>query len=56
MGGGTKTRNMAKELPIIKYRNRLYFFDDKAQELRNIEDASDIVKFQDMDMNLIQEA
>ena len=47
---------MAKGLPIIKYQNRLYFFDDKAFEIRNIEDPSDIVKFQDMDMNQIQEA
>ncbi len=34
----------------------MYFFDDKALEIRNIEDPSDIIKFQDMDMNQIQEA
>ena len=34
----------------------MYFFDVKTLEIRNIEDPSDTIKFQDMDTNLIQEA
>lgn len=33
----------------------MYFFDDKALEIRNIEDPSDSIKFQDMDMTKLEE-
>ena len=42
--------------PIIKYRGRLYFFDEKQNQIQNIEDPSDLVLFSDMDMSLIEEA
>ena len=46
---------MATELPIIKYANKLYFWNDKIKQIQNIEDPSDYLGFQDIDMAKIEE-
>ena len=42
--------------PIIRYKGKLYIFDDKSLQIQNIEDMSDIISFSELDMSLLEEA
>jgi hypothetical protein len=34
---------MVKQLPVVKFRHKLYFLDGRLGQIRNIEDPSDFL-------------
>ena len=42
---------MVRQLPIIEYKGKRYFRDDRLRQIRNIENPHDFVDFEDMQTN-----
>jgi hypothetical protein len=40
---------MVKQLPIIDYKGKKYFRDDRLGQIRNVENPHDYVEFEDLE-------
>ena len=46
---------MAEGLLVVKYAGRMYIWDEVKKQIRNIEDPSDTIYFQDLELNKLEE-
>jgi len=46
---------MAKMLPIIGYKGKMYFYDERLHQIRNVENPHDFLDFSEVDFSKMQE-
>lgn len=46
---------MAKDVPIIKYRGKLFYWKENEQIIQNVEDPSDFISFSSINTELLEE-